>query len=269
MSEDRVRIETRDHVAVVTLTRAEKHNALDGAMFEGIIGAAERVAAQPGVRAVVLHGDGPSFCSGLDVASLMSAPSGLDGLARPRSAGESPNWFQRRGLRLGAPADAGDRGAARQLPRRRSPDRARRRHPLRRARRAPLGDGGQVGPDPRHVDHANPPPARLAIDVAKELTYTGRVFSGSEAAAARTGHPRRRRSARTARSSSPPRSPAARPTRYAAPSGCSTRPGSAEAETLALEAELQLGLIGSPNQLAAVTAGVTKQPAQFADPPAA
>jgi hypothetical protein len=35
---------------------------------------------------------------------------------------------------------------------------------------------------------------------------------------------------------------------------------------LALEAELQLGLIGSPNQLAAVTAGFTKQPAEFVDP---
>ncbi len=37
-------------------------------------------------------------------------------------------------------------------------------------------------------------------------------------------------------------------------------------QTLALEAELQLGLIGSPNQLAAVTAGLAKQPAQFTDP---
>jgi enoyl-CoA hydratase/carnithine racemase len=37
-------------------------------------------------------------------------------------------------------------------------------------------------------------------------------------------------------------------------------------DTLALEAELQLGLIGSPNQLAAVTAGIAKQPAKFTDP---
>ena len=37
-------------------------------------------------------------------------------------------------------------------------------------------------------------------------------------------------------------------------------------QTLALEAEIQLGLIGSPNQLAAVTAGMTKQPAEFTDP---
>ena len=37
-------------------------------MFEAIIGAAERLRTEPGVRAVVLHGDGPSFCSGLDIA---------------------------------------------------------------------------------------------------------------------------------------------------------------------------------------------------------
>jgi enoyl-CoA hydratase/carnithine racemase len=41
--------------------------------------------------------------------------------------------------------------------------------------------------------------------------------------------------------------------------------GSAE-ETLALEAELQLGLIGSPNQLAAVAAGMAKQTPEFVDP---
>jgi enoyl-CoA hydratase/carnithine racemase len=37
-------------------------------------------------------------------------------------------------------------------------------------------------------------------------------------------------------------------------------------ETLALEASIQLELIGSPNQLAAITAGMTKQPPSFVDP---
>ena len=49
--EQRVRIEVSDHIAVVTLSRGDKHNALDLAMFEAIIGAAERVATEPGVRA--------------------------------------------------------------------------------------------------------------------------------------------------------------------------------------------------------------------------
>ena len=93
MSDERVKVEVDDHVAVVTLTRADKHNALDIAMFEAIIGAAERLTSEPGVRAVVLHGDGPSFCSGLDVMSIMAS----GGASRHRDPlnGEVPNWFQR------------------------------------------------------------------------------------------------------------------------------------------------------------------------------
>ena len=91
---ERVRIEVADHVATVTLTRPDKHNALDGAMFEGIIGAAEEVAATPGVRAVVLHGEGPSFCSGLDVASLATGPISLDDILE-RSGGRRANLAQR------------------------------------------------------------------------------------------------------------------------------------------------------------------------------
>jgi len=56
--EQRVRVQVEEHVATVTLTRPEKHNALDLPMFEAILAAAERVAAEPQVRAVVLHGEG-------------------------------------------------------------------------------------------------------------------------------------------------------------------------------------------------------------------
>ena len=55
-AEERVRVEVAEHVATVTLTRADKHNALDVAMFEQIIGAADRLSSESGVRAVVLHG---------------------------------------------------------------------------------------------------------------------------------------------------------------------------------------------------------------------
>ena len=36
--------------------------------------------------------------------------------------------------------------------------------------------------------------------------------------------------------------------------------------TLRLEADIQLGLLGTPNQLEAVRAGMLKEPAQFTDP---
>ena len=77
MSEDlpdgRVTVSIADHVAVVTLTRPDKHNALDLPMFDAIIGAGERLRTESGVRAVVLHGAGKSFSSGLDFPAVAAA----------------------------------------------------------------------------------------------------------------------------------------------------------------------------------------------------
>ena len=44
----RVAIEVDDHVAEVRLTRPDKHNALDAAMFEGIVAATERLRGRAG-----------------------------------------------------------------------------------------------------------------------------------------------------------------------------------------------------------------------------
>lgn len=66
----RVAVSVADHVAEVRLARPDKMNALDGRMFSSIVAAGDRVAADPGVRAVVLHGEGRSFCAGLDTATF-------------------------------------------------------------------------------------------------------------------------------------------------------------------------------------------------------
>src|SRR5262245_40002829 len=65
-------------VATVTMVRTDKHNALEQAMFEGLMNAAEQLAADASVRVVVLHGEGKSFCSGLDIASFMAGEGGTD-----------------------------------------------------------------------------------------------------------------------------------------------------------------------------------------------
>lgn len=65
----RVSVEYRDHIAHVTLTRGDKMNALDQAMMEAIVAAGEEVSASR-ARAVVLSGEGRSFCAGLDIASF-------------------------------------------------------------------------------------------------------------------------------------------------------------------------------------------------------
>lgn len=69
---ERVSISINAGVADVRLTRADKRNALDPAMFSALAAAGERLKTEPGVRAVVLSGDGASFCAGLDMASMQS-----------------------------------------------------------------------------------------------------------------------------------------------------------------------------------------------------
>jgi enoyl-CoA hydratase/carnithine racemase len=73
---DRVSCTVADGIADVRLTRPEKRNALDRAMFSAIIEAGDAVAADASVRAVVLSGDGPAFCAGLDTSlfAAMAAP---------------------------------------------------------------------------------------------------------------------------------------------------------------------------------------------------
>jgi enoyl-CoA hydratase/carnithine racemase len=82
MAEQRVSIAIEDHVADVRLTRPDKLNALDPAMFAALIDAIAQLEATSGLRAVVLSGEGRGFCAGLDMASMASAGSGVDLAAR-------------------------------------------------------------------------------------------------------------------------------------------------------------------------------------------
>jgi enoyl-CoA hydratase/carnithine racemase len=264
MTDDRVRIEVADHVATVTLTRADKHNALDLPMFAAIIAAAQRLGQEPGVRAVVLHGAGPSFCSGIDVAAVVGGDAGLGGLTEPLGE-EPPNWFQRTAyewLRLPVPVIAAVHGNC-------------------------FGGGLQIAlaadiriaaPDARlsvmevrwglipDMSITRTLPRLVGIDIAKELTYTGRIIGGAEAHALgvvthTAADPLADAHQLTAEiaSNSPDAVRGAKrlfDTAWTAPPD----------ETLALESEIQRSLIGSPNQLAAVAAGLSGQPAEFTDP---
>jgi enoyl-CoA hydratase/carnithine racemase len=264
VSSERVAIDVADHVAVVTLTRPDKHNALDIAMFDAIAAAAERLATEPGVRAVVLHGAGPSFCSGLDVAGVMANQPGSDALMDPLR-GPVPNWFQRaahRWLEVPVPVIAAIHGHC-------------------------LGGGLQIAlaTDIRFATSdallsvlavkwglipdmaiTRTLPRLVGIDVAKELAYTGRLISGIEAhSLGLITHVDEDplAAARALADEIATRSPDA--VRGMKRLFDESWTGATE-ETLRLEADIQLGLLGTPNQLAAVTAGMTKQPAEFEDP---
>lgn len=79
----RVSISITDGIADVKLTRPDKRNALDSEMFLAVAKAGERLKTEPGLRVVVLSGDGASFCAGLDLSSMaqIGEPSASDGAA--------------------------------------------------------------------------------------------------------------------------------------------------------------------------------------------
>jgi len=82
---DVVLVDIEDRVATVTLNRPDKLNAVSQAVFNGLFDAGTQIADDDNVRAVILRGEGRSFCAGLDLQSLQ----GLGG-APQRSDGEPP-----------------------------------------------------------------------------------------------------------------------------------------------------------------------------------
>src|ERR1700757_3149476 len=252
-------------VATVTMVRADKHNALDQTMFEGLMNAADKLADDTSVRAVVLHGEGKSFCSGLDVASFMAGQGGTD-ILLARDTDRLANFAQRvtydwslvpapvivaihgncfgGGLQIAFAADI--RIAA--------PD----------AKLSVLEIKWGLVPD---MGITQTLPRLVPIDVAKELTFSGRIVSGSEGCAlglvTRTADDPLA-SALALADEIAQKSPDA--VRAAKRLYDETWVSDAAAAALKRESELQTGLIGKPNQLAAVMAGMSGEPPAFVDP---
>jgi enoyl-CoA hydratase/carnithine racemase len=110
-------------------------------------------------------------------------------------------------------------------------------------------------------------PRLIPIDVAKELTFTGRIVSGSEASelglVTRTdGDPLS--AALALAEEIAQKSPDA--VRAAKTLYNQTWAGNDPAAALALESQLQTSIIGKPNQIAAVMAGMSGEQPVFTDP---
>lgn len=264
MAEDRIRLDVSGHVAEVVLVRGDKHNALDGESFTALINVAGQLVREPGLRAVVIRGEGPSFCSGIDVGWLAGEAEGFSEHAERRDS-FGANLFQQvatEWARVPVPVIAAIHGNC-------------------------LGGGLQIAlgadiriaaPDAklsvREVHWGLIPdmgitatlPRLLPLDVAKELTFTGRILSGDEAAslglvtrtAANPTEDSRELAAEIAS-----RSPDA--VRAAKQLYERSWPDAGR-EGLELESELQRHLLGSPNQMAAVIAGVNGVAGDFIDP---
>ena len=264
----RVSVAVSDQIAEVRLDRSDKLNALDPAMFDALIEAGERLRRVRGLRAVVLHGAGRAFCAGLDMASFAAMASGRrdgvpnDLLARTHGAANMPQQAALVWRGISVPVIAAIHGVA-------------------------FGGGFQIalGADVRYVA----PDAKLSIleikwglvpdmggvalmrelargDVIRELSFTGRQFSGVEAVAygfATAVHTDPLAAARATAAEIASKSPeAVRALKR-------LLNASADANSVAIllaESKEQAALIGSPNQIEAVRAGVEKRAARFADP---
>jgi enoyl-CoA hydratase/carnithine racemase len=268
---DRVSVQIEGHVADVRLARPDKMNALDAAMFQALIETGRRLAAEPRVRAVVLSGEGRAFCAGLDVSSFMGMAGSAGG-----AANQGPGLLHRDGA---SPANHAQLAAWvwQELP-----------MPVIAAVHGVAYGGGlqiALGADIRLVT----PDAKLSVmeikwglvpdmsgtqtlrhlvrlDVAKELTFTGRVVSGTEAVALGLA---------TRVSERPLEDALAMAREMASKSPAALRAGkqllnasvlSSIEEGLRLEAKLQTSLIGKPEQVEAVKANLEKRAPRFDDP---
>ncbi len=263
---DLVTIRIENHVADVRLNRPDKLNALNPEMFEAIVAAGLRLAKEPGVRVVVLSGEGRGFCAGLDFmgfAQMGQGPKGAMSLLE-RQEGQIGNRAQMPGMvwkQLPVPVIAALHGVV-------------------------FGGGLQIalGADIRLAA----PDSRLSVmemkwgiipdmsitqtlrdlvrlDVAKELTFSGRIVEAEEAA--RLGLVTRvcadplaeaRKLAAEYAAKNPHAIVAAKQLLESAWHGTG-------AEGLRLEEKLQRTLIGTPNQVEAVMANFEKRPPRFQD----
>src|SRR5207245_1750711 len=62
-----IRVEKQGSSAAVNLARPDARNALNGSAVAELTAAFEELARDASIRAVVLAGDGPSFCAGADI----------------------------------------------------------------------------------------------------------------------------------------------------------------------------------------------------------
>lgn len=258
---DRVTIVIQDGIAEVTLSRPDKLNAFDEAMFAAVASAGERLMETPGLRAVVLAGDGRAFCAGIDTGTLMAFAGRLDALKAEMLSppqGQAANRFQRPctiWADLPVPVIAAVQGvcfgAGMQLAlgadlRIAAPD----------ARFSIMESRWGLIPD---MGLTKLLPGLMRADQALDLILTARVLEAPEAQAlglvtrlAEAPLQAARDTARAIASRSPEAARGAKALVRAA------WPGSDD--HLGLEARLQAAIIGSTNQIEAVMAEMQKRP---------
>ena len=259
-----VQVSIRDHIAQVTLDRPDKANAVNLAMFDALGVAGRELAENRAVRAVVLTGAGDNFCAGIDVSLLQDDEFEIDAKALSPLPDSPANRFQAAAYvwrQLPVPVICAIRGVA-------------------------YGAGFQIamGADLRYArpdsslsimeikwglipDMAITATLRdlLGVDRAKEMAWSGRVVGGEEASQlglVTALHDDPLAAAVETAQAICVKSPDAIRSMKRLFNTAWRLP---DAEALALEAELQLGVLGKKNQLEAVMANLQKRTPEFDD----
>jgi methylglutaconyl-CoA hydratase len=76
MSEPILIREDRGPIAILTLNRPERRNALSRALVAELGDVIDQIACEPGVRALILTGNGPTFCAGMDLKEASESGEG-------------------------------------------------------------------------------------------------------------------------------------------------------------------------------------------------
>lgn len=83
---ERIRVDVAGGIAVLTLDRPDKRNALDGRTVTELKRAIRECDTSPDTRVVLLRGAGPDFCAGADLAELERIARNADPLANVADA---------------------------------------------------------------------------------------------------------------------------------------------------------------------------------------
>jgi enoyl-CoA hydratase len=78
-----VLFEIKDHIAIITLNRPEKRNAISQPLLIGLYNNLEKISSDPEIRVGIITGAGDTFCAGLDLSRLTT-----DNLMDPRGDGK-------------------------------------------------------------------------------------------------------------------------------------------------------------------------------------
>ncbi|MGH6992121.1 MAG: enoyl-CoA hydratase/isomerase family protein, partial [Caulobacteraceae bacterium] len=84
------RYEVKDHVALLTLARPERRNALNRRAYAELEVGFRAASADPEVRCLIVTGADPAFCSGEDVKEMMTGEPRGEEHARPTSFEPTP-----------------------------------------------------------------------------------------------------------------------------------------------------------------------------------